>query len=191
MGRRKTLPDEEVLKAARAAFLRHGHAASTREIAEDVGLSQATLFQRYGDKTDLFTAAMLPEPIDIAFILEGPGDGSKAGSKEVLLGVAIRLHQVLTATLPLIRTLAGHPDLDPRILEQAHRQLGVPDLIASLERCFSDWRDDGQLPVHLDPSALTEALLLATHGLAMMAMAGSAHADVKDQLRRFADLLWR
>jgi AcrR family transcriptional regulator len=193
MGRRKTLPDETVLAGARAAFLKFGHSASTRDIAESIGISQATLFQRHGDKADLFVAAMLPDRIDIAYVLDGAPARPFVPGRRALLGIALRLHETLSDRLPLIRTLAGHPHLDPAILAHAHERLGAVELVAAIRQRLQEWRVSGRLPEHLDPSVLTEALLLAVHGNAMMQEAAASHGahETRARLDRFVDLIWR
>ena len=75
MGRHKQISDIEVLAVARDVFREQGHSASTREIAAKAGVSQATLFQRFGDKSALFQAAMTPEPLDIELIMEPAAQG--------------------------------------------------------------------------------------------------------------------
>ena len=64
MGRLKTITDDEVLAAARRVFQRDGHAASTRDVAQEAGVSQAVLYQRFKTKEELFFAAMTPAVID-------------------------------------------------------------------------------------------------------------------------------
>ena len=58
MGRQKTISDEQVLRVARDLFRDKGHTATTREIAQAAGISEAILYQRFGSKDDLFFAAM-------------------------------------------------------------------------------------------------------------------------------------
>src|SRR5262245_16666657 len=60
MGRQKTISDEEVLRIARDVFLEKGHIATTREIAQAAGISEAILYQRFGSKQELFFTAMRP-----------------------------------------------------------------------------------------------------------------------------------
>ncbi len=73
MGRRKTISNDEVLHFAREVFRQKGHSATTREIADAAGISEAVLYQRFGNKNDLFFAAMHPRVPDVNELL-GPGD---------------------------------------------------------------------------------------------------------------------
>src|SRR6266542_638643 len=71
MGRNKTIEDDELLRVARDVFRETGHTATTRDIAQAAGISQAVLYQRFGSKEDLFLQAMTPELPDVAALL-GP-----------------------------------------------------------------------------------------------------------------------
>src|SRR5262249_62426210 len=73
MGRKKTITDDEVLRIARNTFLQQGHTATTREIAQAAGISEAVLYQRFGSKHQLFFAAMRPRGPDLEQLL-GPKD---------------------------------------------------------------------------------------------------------------------
>ncbi|MBV8503300.1 MAG: TetR family transcriptional regulator [Paucibacter sp.] len=58
MGRRQTLTDQDILARARPVFLRQGIHASTRAIAEAVGLTWGALAFRFGSKLGLFERVM-------------------------------------------------------------------------------------------------------------------------------------
>ncbi len=62
MVRPRVVSDDEILTAARQGFLAHGPALSTAVIAESLGVSQATLFKRFGSKERLMVAALTPRP---------------------------------------------------------------------------------------------------------------------------------
>ena len=58
MPRPRTVSDEQLVAAARAAFLERGVGVTTAEIARRAGVSEGTLFARYPTKADLFEAAV-------------------------------------------------------------------------------------------------------------------------------------
>jgi AcrR family transcriptional regulator len=63
MGRTPKITNEEILKAARQVFLEQGSGASTLDIADRAGISEASIFKRFGTKQALFLAAIgLSEP---------------------------------------------------------------------------------------------------------------------------------
>jgi AcrR family transcriptional regulator len=61
MARPVTIDDANVLLAARRLFLKRGYQASTKQMARDAGISEASLFKHFGTKTELFLAAMRNE----------------------------------------------------------------------------------------------------------------------------------
>jgi AcrR family transcriptional regulator len=56
--RPKTISDEDLLEVARRCFLSHGPAVSTQLIADEAGVSQSTLFKRFGSKSQLMIMAL-------------------------------------------------------------------------------------------------------------------------------------
>lgn len=59
MARTPTIRDESILDAAREVFLAHGVGATTAAVAARAGISEGTIFSRFGTKEGLFSAAML------------------------------------------------------------------------------------------------------------------------------------
>jgi AcrR family transcriptional regulator len=189
MGRRKIRSDRDLLAAAKAVFLRFGHGASTRDIADAAGMSQAALFQRFGDKSGLFAAAMLPDPLDAEQIL----GQTRGGSLEALEAIALRLLDAMHSRLPLIAAVSAHPTIEAEVIDRAHRQLGAKELVVALTRRFAEWRSENGLPTHLEPHLLTEAVFLAVHGALMMGTRQSGHVDkhARALVSRFVTLIWR
>ncbi len=58
MARIPKITNEEILAAARQVFLEQGMGASTLEIAERAGISEASIFKRFTTKQALFLAAI-------------------------------------------------------------------------------------------------------------------------------------
>lgn len=54
MARPRTITDEQIVAAAREAFLEQGFSATTAEIARRAGVSEGTLFKRFPTKEDMF-----------------------------------------------------------------------------------------------------------------------------------------
>lgn len=61
MVRPRQFSDRELLETARALFLEHGPGLSTTVIADAAGVSQATLFKRFGTKKALMIRALMPD----------------------------------------------------------------------------------------------------------------------------------
>lgn len=75
MGRPRTITDEAILQTARDVFLEQGPGASTASIAQRMGISQASLFKRFGTKEELLIAALHPpQPAWQERLEEGPDE---------------------------------------------------------------------------------------------------------------------
>lgn len=169
VGRPKLIADAAVLAVARQVFREEGHAASTRQIAEIAGLSQATLFQRFGDKQRLFVAAMLPDALDADTIVGAPPPATDRNGIAHLCAIAQRLHAHIAEALPPLLQLAANPLSDPAVMHAAHTQLGVAPVIKAVEARIAVLQRRRQLTTRLPPEALTETLLLGMHGLVLQA----------------------
>ena len=116
MGRPARVRRDEVLAAARQAFVERGFDGATlADIASRVGLSPAALLRHAPTKQALFTAAMGatpgPEMLPLAFLADGPGD---ADPEEVLRQIALAFVPFIEAkvsenlaTFVHFRTLRG------------------------------------------------------------------------------------
>ena len=56
--RPKKISDEDILEVARQCLMEQGSGVSTQFIADRLGVSQATLFKRFGTKLKLLQAAL-------------------------------------------------------------------------------------------------------------------------------------
>jgi AcrR family transcriptional regulator len=138
MGRQKRITDDEVLRVARDVFLKQGHTATTRAIAEAAGISEAVLYQRYGSKDDLFFAAMRPQGPDLEELL-GPEDVPDE-ARSYLHAVVVRMGKYFAEVIPLALRVMTHPSFDPGSLARAQPaasatlQEGLAERLASLVR---------------------------------------------------------
>lgn len=58
MARRASIQDDDILRAAREVFMKHGVEGTTAEVARCAGISEGSIFNRFKSKDDLFRAAM-------------------------------------------------------------------------------------------------------------------------------------
>lgn len=58
MARTQSIDDETILTAAREVFLERGPSATTQEIARRAGVSEGTIFKRFGTKDELLIHSM-------------------------------------------------------------------------------------------------------------------------------------
>lgn len=107
MGRHRTIQDEQLLQYAREVFLKNGGFGSTKEIARRAGVSEATLFQRYPTKAELFLAAMIPQDVDIDDIIRS--FANDADPRQVLTEIGHRILGYFRTLIPVIMHLITHP----------------------------------------------------------------------------------
>jgi AcrR family transcriptional regulator len=96
--------DEDLLAAARACFIAHGPGVSTTLIAEQAGVSQATLFKRFGTKRDLLVAALTlrSDATLLTLLDQGPTDAPLPVQLEALASALVTQFDRM---LPCVMTL--------------------------------------------------------------------------------------
>ena len=103
---KKSNASERLLDAAARVFARKGlKGATTREIAVEAGLSEMTLFRRFGTKEKLLRAVVerfFARRIEPPAAHEPPGD-----LRTSLLHYAKLQHRLMDESLPIIRVLLG------------------------------------------------------------------------------------
>ncbi|HWH14903.1 MAG TPA: helix-turn-helix domain-containing protein [Miltoncostaeaceae bacterium] len=189
MGRPRTRTDDEILDATVALLGREGPAALTlAAVGRSVGLSPATLVQRFGGKRGLIramaerAAATAGAAVDPAL---PAGDDPPAalaaalgtrGLARALAAPAARVHHLAVLQLDL-----ADPEL--HVLAAAHARGVRTGLAAVLAR----WRDAGSLRPDADPEALARAVWVALNGALVAATidtAESPDALLEDAVRR-------
>lgn len=118
MARPKTITDEAILSIAREAFRERGHTATTREIAEKAGISEAILYQRFSNKEELFFASMRPTNPDLDELLGPESPGEDAAN--YLVQVVLRIGKYLSEIIPLALHVMTHPAFDPGRFSKAN-----------------------------------------------------------------------
>ena len=105
--RPKKTSDIDLLAAVYQCLIRHGITSSTQFIANKVGVSQATLFKRFGTKEKLIRRALL-SPIDghniFAIIKKQPNLASPKGQIESLSLTLLHFFEDMVPTLMLLRS---------------------------------------------------------------------------------------
>jgi AcrR family transcriptional regulator len=175
MGRPAKVQRDQVLGAARAAFVERGYEGTTlADISARVGVSPAALLRHAPTKQALFTAAMGatpgPEMLPLAFLADVPG--------EVLPGKVLR--QVAYAFVPFIqaklsenlatwvhfRTIPGVGRM-PLPFDPAARPTPPQRNLKLLEDWMRRARRAGRLSVR-DPRAAAFAFAASLHSFVML-----------------------
>ncbi len=179
MGRPRQISDTIILETARAAFLEHGPAISTVEIARLVGLSQATLFKRFGTKSVLMQRALMP-PAEAPFIdilKRGPDERAL---RTQLLELAVAVGRYFDLIVPCLSVLRA-AGVDGR---ECMKQYDVPPPVRA-QRALASWlrsaADVGHLRA-IDEEATAILFLGALQARALLKhLLGSQIAGIDDE----------
>jgi AcrR family transcriptional regulator len=187
MGRHKTISDDEVLAVARRIFRKHGHTATTREIADAAGISEAILYQRFGSKDDLFFAAMRPTKPDIDELL-GPDDPPD-DAHTYLRQVVARIAQYFAEIIPLSLHVTTHPSFrrDTFARAQPLPSAVIRDGLAQRLASLAARKRIALRP----PTAAARLLVSLAHDWALGNVLLHQHATRNDrELRELVDVVW-
>jgi len=110
MPRKKNIPDDTILDAAREMFLAEGIGVSTKKIAAKAGVSEGVLFQRYGSKRALFFKAMRLPPPEFGEAIDAAN--RSAHHHEALVILAGSALEYLRSAMPIILLVLSHPSSD-------------------------------------------------------------------------------
>jgi len=170
MGRHKQVSDETLLLTAREVFSEAGFGVSTRTIARRAGISEAVLYQRHKTKIDLFFAAMIPPPLELA-VQRAPGRGP--GVLPELEALAIEILEYFRGAMPVLLQLVTHPRFQVSDLVDGERRMPLHRLGDAVIACIEGHRDPVGItatPERVQAAAL--ALLASLHSLALFERIG-------------------
>jgi AcrR family transcriptional regulator len=185
MGRHKTISDDEVLRVARGVFRSRGHTATTREIADAAGISEAVLYQRYGSKDHLFFAAMHARGPDVEEML-GPAD-PPGDARKYLHTIVARLAKYFAEVIPLALHMMMHPSFDHSSM--ARMQTGGPaDLKEGLARRLTSLARRGKIDV-TNASVTAKLLVSLAHDWALGGVMSHDSPRPRD-LKEMIDVVW-
>jgi AcrR family transcriptional regulator len=187
MGRPKTISDEAILQIAREVFRKHGHTATTREVAGAAGISEGVLYQRFGTKDALFFAALHARGPDLKELLgpEEPSDDARAYLRDVLR----KLGAYYAEVIPLALRQMMHPSFDPASLSRATPG-GPAELREGLERRIASLARRKRLKA-LSAAAVARLLVSLAHDWALgVALAHGTVASGDRGPEEFLDVLW-
>jgi AcrR family transcriptional regulator len=189
MGRRRTISDERLLAAARAAFVERGPAASTREIARRARISEGVIFQRFGTKTELFFAAMVPPALNLR-----SGSSKATPPAEALRRIESlvrRLIEYFREATPVLGPLMTHPEFRFEEFARRHPTSSLVALRQELTQLLAAEQQGGNIgPGPVGSMALL--FLSLGHTVAVFEHLGAHNSRFPDSLIRGAvEWLWR
>ena len=191
MARPAAITDEQILDAARDAFLAEGFQASTIDIARRAGVSHGTLFKRFPTKDDLFRAALglPPDPEWMLGLADRAGQGDLHHNLEVLVQQIMALCAEVLPRLVALRArgFASEPrhHLDP--------DSPPARFVRALSAYLRTEMDLGRARP-CDPDILAHALLGPAVNFVMIETLGSDEMPRPSRAEfaaRLVDLIWR
>lgn len=169
MGRKRLVSDEQLLEAARAAFVERGLAASTKEIARRAGVSEAVLFQRYETKAELFFAAMVPPNFDIRAC--APSPSSDESGRRIIRDLFFGLLDYFRVAAPVVTQLLANHAFEFEKFAEQHPENTLVTLRWSLVGFLEELRRAQK--VDADPRWAALALFTMAHSLAVFERLGA------------------
>jgi len=135
---------EQVLAAAREAFLSAGPGVPLDDVARQAGVGIATLYRRFGDREGLLRAVVIAALEDSRAAAESALESADEGT-DGLAALARFMHEVLDLRVSAVVPLAlGRLDLeDPEIVPVREASA------AAMERLIHVAHDDGSLPLQV------------------------------------------
>ncbi|MDN4520164.1 TetR/AcrR family transcriptional regulator [Mycolicibacterium austroafricanum] len=189
IGRPRSFDTDEALERAMVVFWAHGYeGASLTDLTEAMGITRTSMYAAFGNKEELFRAALTR-------YLEGPGGYLSRALEESTareVAEAFLRGSVRATTRPegpagclvvqgsLAASDAGQPVRDALI---ACREEAVSRLRERFRRAVKD----GDLPPGTDPGLLARYLMTVGNGIAVQAASGVARRE----LQRVADAALR
>lgn len=189
MARPRSIDETRLLKVAREVFVTRGAQATTREIADAAGVSQAVLFQRYRTKQRLFFAALLPTPPDLDDLVGDLPTAGAAAARAYLVGLATRLLAWIDLSMPGSLRAALHPDF-PDAMTDAHAPVGASMIATVITERLKSLQERGDIPGEIAPAELTLALLNLLHGDALAALLSGESPDIRRRAERAVSALF-
>jgi len=193
MSRPRQVSDEQILTAAREAFLELGPAASTAVIAEKLGVSQAALFKRFGSKDKLLVRALVPQqdPPWIAICDLGPDD-RPLDVQLIELGLSVaEFFEKFVPCMAVLRAAGVHPEFAEIMGQDKPPPVrGTDSFIAFVRRA----QRAGQLRDDLDPRVFVSSFLGGLLHRAFIDFVSAGHLEMQsaeDHVNAVVPLLLR
>ena len=205
MSRIPRITNQQILEAARQVFLQQGFGASTLEIAQQAGISEASIFKRFSTKEELFFAAMgIPEkPLWMNELesLCGKGD-----LKENLINICLQIMEFYHEVLPRIMMLRSRGNAIAELGGKEPKPMrDVKVLTAFLEREINQDRlrpCDPQTVAHILLGSLMNYVFLeqmsskvsmatSESGIETYLSSGDPATEVSAFVQSLVDIVWQ
>lgn len=186
MARTKAFEPEKALANALALFWQHGYEATSMQmLVEATGLSRSSLYDTFGDKRQLYCAALAQYRQQTEPPLEVDGELSvREAIREKFMEV---IEDESRRGCFVVNTAVELSPHDAEITQTVHDSFAVSEqkFLALLEL----GQASGELPAHLDIRATARFLLNASCGLQVLVKAGQSQAMLQDIVTKTLSVL--
>lgn len=192
MSRPRTIRSEKILETARRLFLEGGYGVSTADIARAAGVSEGSIFNRFGTKSALFAAAMgLPAP-NVEPLVEALAESEDVRAAFVEIGASIV--SFLRSHMPRVMMLWAQPSLNPL---DALKDCGGSSAPQRILRAVTEYvrhaAQAGRIRAQADPSVPARMFIGALHGFVFFQLVDAQDprpAETATFIRAVVDTLW-
>jgi len=179
MARPREFDVEQALDRATELFWSKGYeATSVQDLVEATGVNRASLYATFGDKADLFAAALEHYESSVNEHLSKALDPPAAGAEAVRAWLAVVIEAATRARGPrgclLLNTVTGCTTAPAAILDQA-----TTAMRSNRERIERALARDPSLAGRADLPALAGFLAAQGHGLVVLARAGVRRRELE------------
>lgn len=185
MGRKRQVSDEQILESARELFIEKGFEVSTRAIAKHVGISESVLFQRFGNKKELFFSALIPPQFSLETL-----DQQGGSVRETLENVFIALLRHYRTVLPVLLPLMSHPDFELKTFFEKQGSYNDRVIQAKIVEYLKAEHEKQNICVY-NPEAITALFFSAIYGLVFFEKLGAPGGDAHEMtLKAMFNACW-
>lgn len=194
-GRPQTITSEQLLDVAREVFLERGIRATTVEVARRAGISEGTLFHRFGTKETLFREALHYDPaLETALLAELPVRAGERDVRETLADIGRQFLDIGTVALPLMMMEWSNPDTDltvDRLASTSERR--TKRGVDALRAFFAAEQERGRIAHDVDVHVLARTYVGTLHHYCLQELllgSGASRAARDRFIRATVDLLF-
>lgn len=194
-GRPQKITRELLLVVARDVFLERGIRATTVEVARRAGISEATLFHRFGTKQTLFREALHHDPaLETALLAELPARAGEGDVRETLADVGRRFLDIGTVALPLMMMEWSNPGTGltvDRLASNSERR--TKRSVDALRAFFAAEQERGRIAHDVDVDVLARTYVGTLHHYSLQEIllgSGASRAARDRFIRASIDLLF-
>lgn len=179
MPRRKTIDDDILLAAIRVALLAGGLGLSSKRMAAAAGVSEALLFQRFGDKRAIIFRALAIDYRNTPDLRAGVVEGGDCRSN--LIAILTNILAWFREIIPAQNLLMTHPDFDLDHPGARHDRAEVSRVRAVLRDFLAGETARGRLNIP-DVDGMVAILVAVLHSRVAFGAMGARGALVASSL---------